>query len=107
MFNRVPIAFLMTLALASGAAAAATAGPAAGYSRLIDAARNHDLKTTRSLIGQHVDVNARSDGLQQRRSQKELRVADFSGCAGKGHRSPFHGYEVELPAAWVQVGVRF
>jgi uncharacterized protein len=61
MFDRVPIAFLMTLASVSGAAAAATAGPAAGDSRLIDAARNHDVKIVRSLIGQHVDVNARSD----------------------------------------------
>ena len=60
MFDRVPIAFLMTLALVPGAAAATTAGPSGGDSRLIEAARNHDLKTTRSLIGQHVDVNGRS-----------------------------------------------
>lgn len=40
---------------------AATAAAAIGDSRLVDAAKNQDIKTVRALVAQHVDVNARSD----------------------------------------------
>ena len=49
-------ALLLTLPVV--AAAATLTG---GDTRLVDAARNHDLKTIRSLVSQHTDVNARSD----------------------------------------------
>src|SRR5580693_1854556 len=56
-----PRTMALTLLLAAGAAAAPVDARLTGDSRLIDAARNHDLKTIRSLLSQHADVNARSD----------------------------------------------
>ncbi|HEY3826634.1 MAG TPA: ankyrin repeat domain-containing protein [Bryobacteraceae bacterium] len=41
-------------------AGAATVASVAGDSRLVDAARSHDVKTVRSLVGQHIDINARA-----------------------------------------------
>ena len=48
-------AFLMTVLIAAGAAAAT------GDQRLVDAARNQDSQQVRRLLNQHVDVNVRSD----------------------------------------------
>jgi uncharacterized protein len=47
---------LLTLPLVAGAATLT-----GGDARLVDAARNHDLKTIRALVTQHADVNTRSD----------------------------------------------
>ncbi|MBV9772068.1 MAG: ankyrin repeat domain-containing protein [Bryobacterales bacterium] len=60
MFHRVEkkgmaTALLLTLPMVAGA------GTAGGDLRLVEAARNHDLGTIRSLVSQHVDVNTRSD----------------------------------------------
>ncbi|MBV8820787.1 MAG: ankyrin repeat domain-containing protein, partial [Acidobacteriaceae bacterium] len=49
------VALPLTLLLVAGAPAATA------DSRLVEAAKNQDLKTIRTLISQHVDVNARSD----------------------------------------------
>jgi ankyrin repeat protein len=51
--------FANTLASALLAASVATAATA--DSRLVEATKNHDLKTIRSLLTQHVDINSRSD----------------------------------------------
>ena len=48
-------AFLMTLLMVAGAAAAD------GDLRLVEAARNRDQQKVRTLLNQHADVNARSD----------------------------------------------
>jgi ankyrin repeat protein len=53
--NSLVKALLLTLPIVGGAAAAS------GDSRLVDAARNHDLKTLHALMSQHSDVNTRSD----------------------------------------------
>ena len=53
--NRLAKTLASTLLIVSVAAAATT------DSGLVDAARNHDLKTIRSLLSQHADVNSRSD----------------------------------------------
>ena len=47
--------FLITLLTVSVAAAAG------GDHQLVDAARNQDTQTVRTLLSQHADVNARSD----------------------------------------------
>jgi uncharacterized protein len=57
MFNGGPLA--LTLLAAFGCAAAASAAETSD-SRLLEAARNQDAKAVRSLLGQKVDVNARS-----------------------------------------------
>ncbi len=58
-----PRTLALTLLMVSAAAAAVgTVGSRlTGDSRFVDAARNHDLKTIRSLVSQHADVNARAD----------------------------------------------
>ena len=53
--NRLARTLPLTLLMVAGAAAAG------GDSRLVEAARNRDLKTIRSLVSQHADVNMRSD----------------------------------------------
>jgi len=57
-----------------------------GCSRFIDAARNHDLKTIRALLSQHVDVNARADdgstALLWAAHQNDLDTADLLLGAG-------------------------
>jgi uncharacterized protein len=58
MFSRT---LSLTLLIVSGAAAATVDSQFTVGLRLVDAARNHDLKTIRSLLSQHADVNARSD----------------------------------------------
>ena len=56
-----PGTLALALLMAVGAAAATVdSGQPAGL-RLIDAARNHDLKTIRALVSQHADVNTRAD----------------------------------------------
>ena len=55
----LPLTLLMVVASAT---AATTATPAVD-SRLVEAARNHDVKMVRTLVSQHADVKARaSDG---------------------------------------------
>lgn len=66
MLDRGKISSLATtlpliVLLAAGATAATTADSHPDASHLIDAARNHDLRTIRTLLGQHVDVNTRAD----------------------------------------------
>src|SRR5580692_6040347 len=56
-----PKMLALTLVIAAGAAAAPVDSRLTGDSRLVEAARNHDLKTIRSLLSQHVDVNTRAD----------------------------------------------
>jgi uncharacterized protein len=51
----------LTLAMVAGAVAAPVDARLTGDSRLLDAAKNHDLKTIRSLLSQHADVNTRAD----------------------------------------------
>jgi ankyrin repeat protein len=53
--NRLARTLPLTLLMVAGAAAAG------GDSRLVEAARSRDLKTIRSLVSQHADVNMRSD----------------------------------------------
>ncbi len=57
----LPRTLALTLLMVSAAAAAAVDSQLPVGLRLVDAARNHDLKTIRSLLSQHADVNARSD----------------------------------------------
>jgi ankyrin repeat protein len=56
-----PRTLALTLLMVSAAAAAAVDSQLPVGLRLVDATRNHDLKTIRSLLSQHADVNARSD----------------------------------------------
>jgi ankyrin repeat protein len=56
-----PRTLALTLLMVFGAAAATVDSQSTGGARLVDAARNHDLKTIRSLVSQHADVNTRSD----------------------------------------------
>ena len=58
--NRPADVLALTLLIASAAAAAPVDARLTGDSRLVDAARNHDLKTVRLLVSQHADVNARA-----------------------------------------------
>jgi ankyrin repeat protein len=71
---------VLTLLLAAGAAAAA------GDSRLVEAAKNHDIKTVRLLVGQHADVNARagdgSTALLWAAHANDLDIADVLLGAG-------------------------
>ena len=53
--NRLARTLPLTLLMVAGAAAAG------GDARLVEAARNRDLKTIRSLVSQHADVNMRAD----------------------------------------------
>ncbi len=53
--NRLARTLASTLLMVSVAAAATADSP------LVEAARNHDLKTIRSLLSQHADINSRSD----------------------------------------------
>jgi ankyrin repeat protein len=57
----LPKMLALTLMIVAGAVAAPVDSRLTGDSRLVDAARNHDLKTIRSLLSQHTDVNMRSD----------------------------------------------
>ncbi len=67
MFDRGKETSLVRMALSAllmlnGAATAIAAPNDSQFaSQLIDAARNHDLTTIRSLVSQHADVNARSE----------------------------------------------
>jgi ankyrin repeat protein len=54
--NSLVLAILLPLPMLAATGAVVTAD-----SRLVAAAKNHDLKTVRALVSQHVDVNARSD----------------------------------------------
>ena len=84
--NRLARALASTLLIVSGAAAATGDSRLTADSRLVDAARNHDLKMVRSLLGQHVDVNTRSgDGstaLLWAAHQNDLDTADLLLGAG-------------------------
>src|ERR1700733_11778199 len=51
--------FRIVLAIAAASSAFGAAFGATADSRLIDAARQSDVKTVRSLLAQHVDVNAK------------------------------------------------
>jgi uncharacterized protein len=57
----LPKMLALTLVMVAGAIAAPVDARLTGDSRLLDAARNHDLKTIRSLLSQHADVNTRAD----------------------------------------------
>ena len=57
MFDRI-IAKRLTTVLPSALLVVAVAAGATSDSRLVEAARNQDVKTIRSLISQHADVNA-------------------------------------------------
>src|ERR1700733_12455344 len=57
----LPKTLALTLVMVAGAVAAPVDTRLTGDSRLLDAARNHDLKTIRSLLSQHADVNTRAD----------------------------------------------
>ena len=57
--NRLARTLPLTLLVVVGAAAA-TVEPRVD-SRLVEAAKNHDVKTIRALVSQHADVNTRSD----------------------------------------------
>ena len=57
--NRVARTLPLTLLMVVGAAAATVESRV--DSRLVEAARNQDVKTVRALVSQHADVNARSD----------------------------------------------
>jgi ankyrin repeat protein len=84
--NHLARTLALTLLMAAGAAAATGDAPLTGDSRLVDAARNHDLKTIRVLLGQHVDVNTRSgDGstaLLWAAHQNDLDTAELLLAAG-------------------------
>jgi ankyrin repeat protein len=75
-----------TLLVVSGAAAATVDSQVTGDSRLVEAARNHELKTIRSLLSQHADVNSRSDdgstALLWAAHQNDLDTADLLLGAG-------------------------
>jgi ankyrin repeat protein len=75
-----------TLLMVSGIAAATVDSRPTGDSRLVEAARNHDLKTIRSLLGQHINVNGRSDdgstALLWAAHQNDLDTADLLLAAG-------------------------
>src|SRR5580658_4647830 len=57
----LPKTLALTLVMVAGAIGAPVDARLTGDSRLIDAARNHDLNAIRSLLSQHADVNARAD----------------------------------------------
>ncbi len=54
--NSLVLAILLPLPVLAATGAVVTAD-----SRLVEAAKSHDLKTVRALVSQHADVNARSD----------------------------------------------
>lgn len=76
----------LTLLMASGVAAATIDSQSAGGLRLVDAARDHDLKAVRSLLSQHVDVNTRvgdgSTALLWAAHQNDLDTAELLLGAG-------------------------
>src|SRR5580704_5394589 len=57
----LPKTLALTLVIVAAAAAAPVDSRLTADSRLMDAARNHDLKAIRSLLSQHADVNTRAD----------------------------------------------
>jgi ankyrin repeat protein len=83
--NRLARTLPLTLLIVAGATAATTAA-ATNDSRLIEAARNHDVKTVRLLMSQHADVNARagdgSTALLWAAHSNDLDTADLLLSAG-------------------------
>jgi ankyrin repeat protein len=82
----LPKTLALTLVLVAGAVAAPVDSRLTADSRLLDAARNHDLKTIRSLVSQHADVNTRADdgstALLWAAHQNDLDTADLLLGAG-------------------------
>jgi ankyrin repeat protein len=76
----------LTLLMTSGVAAATIDSQLADGLRLVDAARNHDLKAIRSLVSQHADVNTRagdgSTALLWAAHQNDLDTAELLLGAG-------------------------
>jgi ankyrin repeat protein len=93
MFPRTSALTLsLTLLMASVVAAATIDSQSAGGLRLVDAARDHDLKTVRSLLSQHVDVNTRagdgSTALLWAAHQNDLDTAELLLGAGADANTP-------------------